>query len=44
VAKAIDEAPATERPVIGRKLTDVLPSGVHLNPLGEPEKFAECSR
>ncbi len=32
---AIDRAPATERPEIERKLTDVLASVAHLNPLGD---------
>jgi type IV secretion system T-DNA border endonuclease VirD2 len=32
---AIDKAPASERPEIERKLTDVLASVAHLNPLGD---------
>jgi len=32
---AIERAPAAERPVIERKLTDVLASVAHLNPLGD---------
>ena len=35
IEAAIDRAPATERPVIERKLTDVLASVAHLNPLGD---------
>ena len=35
IEAAIDRAPATERPEIERKLTDVLASVAHLNPLGD---------
>jgi len=35
IEAAIDKAPAAERPVIERKLTDVLASVAHLNPLGD---------
>ena len=35
IEAAIDRAPAAERPVIERKLTDVLASVAHLNPLGD---------
>ena len=35
IEAAIDKAPAAERPEIERKLTDVLASIAHLNPLGE---------
>lgn len=35
IEAAIDTAPAAERPVIERKLTDVLASVAHLNPLGD---------
>ncbi|WP_306006443.1 relaxase/mobilization nuclease domain-containing protein [Aquicoccus porphyridii] len=35
IEAAIDRASATERPVIERKLTDVLASVAHLNPLGD---------
>lgn len=35
IEAAIDRAPASERPEIERKLTDVLVSVAHLNPLGD---------
>ncbi|OWV40331.1 MULTISPECIES: endonuclease, partial [Mameliella] len=35
IEAAIDRAPAAERPVIERKLTDVLATVAHLNPLGD---------
>ena len=35
IEAAIDRAPAAERPEIERKLTDVLASVAHLNPLGD---------
>ncbi|MDP2050682.1 MAG: relaxase/mobilization nuclease domain-containing protein [Cypionkella sp.] len=35
IEAAIDKAPASERPEIERKLTDVLASVTHLNPLGD---------
>lgn len=35
IEAAIDQAPAAERPEIERKLTDVLASVAHLNPLGD---------
>lgn len=35
IEAAIDKAPASERPEIERKLTDVLASVAHLNPLGD---------
>jgi type IV secretion system T-DNA border endonuclease VirD2 len=35
IEAAIDRAPASERPEIERKLTDVLASVAHLNPLGD---------
>jgi len=35
IETAIDRAPASERPEIERKLTDVLASVAHLNPLGD---------
>jgi len=35
IEAVIDRAPATERPEIERKLTDVLASVAHLNPLGD---------
>ncbi|GAA0307841.1 relaxase/mobilization nuclease domain-containing protein [Rhodovulum strictum] len=35
IETAIDRAPAAERPEIERKLTDVLASVAHLNPLGD---------
>jgi type IV secretion system T-DNA border endonuclease VirD2 len=35
IEAAIDREPATERPEIERKLTDVLASVAHLNPLGD---------
>lgn len=35
IEAAIDRAPAAERPKIERKLTDVLASVAHLNPLGD---------
>jgi type IV secretion system T-DNA border endonuclease VirD2 len=35
IETAIEKAPAAERPVIERKLTDVLASVAHLNPLGD---------
>ena len=35
IEAAIDRAPAAERPQIERKLTDVLASVAHLNPLGD---------
>ena len=35
IEAAIDRAPAAQRPEIERKLTDVLASVAHLNPLGD---------